>query len=119
MNLTHENIVILGLKRTVIAFHKRTGERLWTTHLSSGFGGDFVTVMADTSRVYAHTHGKMHCLDLATGRELWEDNLPGLGYGIASIAVPGQGTSSDTALAAKVHLDQTTAGSAGATSSGS
>ena len=98
-------VVLLGVKRTVIAFERKTGRRVWSRELASGMSGDFVTVIADDTRVYAHTHGKIYCLDLATGTVLWEDQLPGLGYGIASLALPGSGSAPTPALAARVALD--------------
>jgi outer membrane protein assembly factor BamB len=106
MSATHDNIVILGVKRTVIAFDKQTGARLWTKELSSGLSGDFVTVVADANRVYAHTHGEIYSLDLATGSVLWHDGLTGLGYGIASIALPGVAGGITAALAARIHEDR-------------
>src|SRR5262245_60672965 len=104
-NTSFDNIVLLGVKRTVIAFDKDTGQRLWSRDLSSGLSGEFITVLADSARVYAHTHGEMFCLDLRTGSVLWRDELPGLGYGIASIALPGIFATSP-ALAAKLQHDR-------------
>lgn len=117
MSATHDNIVILGVKRTVIAFDKQTGARLWTKELSSGMSGDFVTVVADALRVYAHTHGEIYCLDLATGAVLWHDGLTGLGYGIASIALPGVAGSVTPALAARIHQDRDAAATSASASS--
>ena len=89
MPLQPDDIVLLAVKRTVIAFNKRSGARLWSQTLTTGLSEDFVTVLADTQRVYAHTKGQFFCLDLFTGNELWRDGLTGLGYGVASIALPG------------------------------
>ena len=84
-----EDIVLVGVKRSVIAYRKDSGERLWTAHLASGVRESFVSSVADESRVYAHTRGEVHCLELFSGRELWRDSLSGYGYGIASLALPG------------------------------
>lgn len=107
--------MILAVKHTVIAFEKETGAQLWTRNLGSGMTGDFVTVVADTSRVYAHTHGEMFCLDLATGAVLWQDRLAGLGYGIASIALPGFAASGTAALVARHQQDQASSHAAAGT----
>ncbi len=109
MSTPIHHIVLLGVKRTVIAFDKHTGERLWTRELSSGLSGDFVTVLADHTRAFAHTHGEMFCLDLRTGAVLWKDELSGLGYGVASIAFAGSALSSSPALAAKVQQEKSDA----------
>ena len=85
-----EDIVLIGVKQSVIAFHKTSGKRLWAADLGSGLGGGFVSVIADEARVYAHARGELCCLDLFSGRELWRDRLAGSGYGLASLALSGQ-----------------------------
>ena len=87
------DILVLGVKGTLTAFDKNTGTRLWTTRLKSSLSSDFVSVLADDTKVYAHTGGEIFCVDLFTGDGLWSDQLPGLGYGIASLALPGVGAS--------------------------
>jgi len=82
------NIVLLGVKSTVLAFRRDTGARLWATELKSRTN-NFVSVVSDEDRVYAHTGGELFCLDLQSGQKLWQDGLKGFGYGVASIALPG------------------------------
>jgi outer membrane protein assembly factor BamB len=106
-NPTANRVVILAVKRTVVAFDKHTGAQLWSQNLKAGIGGgDFVTVVADEERVYAHTGGEMFCLDLATGSILWKDGLSGLSYGIASIALPRGAACEIPAMAARIQQDQ-------------
>ena len=119
MSTPIHHIVLLGVKHTVIAFDKHTGQRLWTRELSSGLSGDFVTVLADHTQVFAHTHGEMFCLDLRTGAVLWKDQLSGFGYGIASIAVAGRGLASSPALAAKIQQEKSDPAVVSTTASGS
>jgi outer membrane protein assembly factor BamB len=65
-------------------------ELLWKTHLAGGFGDAFVSLASDGTFVFAHTRGKLFCLDASSGALLWTNDLPGLGYGFASIcAIPG------------------------------
>jgi outer membrane protein assembly factor BamB len=87
-----KNILVLGVKGSVVAVNKTTGVQLWTTHLKSS---QFVSVAADHSHVYAHTHGELFCLQLQTGAHVWQNNLPGLGYGAASLVLPGLPASAD------------------------
>ncbi len=84
-----DTILLLATKGTVLAFHRETGQRLWTTTLKRGLGGDFVSLVADTRKVFAYTRGQVFCLDLFTGQILWQDGLSGLGYNLASLALPG------------------------------
>src|SRR4051812_13490502 len=105
MNIA-DKIVLLAVKGLVIAFHKETGARLWEHQLGgSALSGDFVTVMADSNRVYAHTYGEMFCLDLATGNQLWRDKLSGLGYSLASIALP-DATSNLASVATRIQRER-------------
>ncbi len=90
-----KNILLLGVKGTVIAFRRDTGNQMWSTHLKSG---GFVTVTADTLLVYAHTGGELFCLDLQTGSRIWHNGLPGLGYDVASLALPGAVATFDPAV---------------------
>jgi outer membrane protein assembly factor BamB len=81
-----KNILVVGIKGSLLAFHRDTGEKLWSTHLK---GSDFVSVAMDEKRVFAHTKGELFCVDLLAGNSLWSDGLKGLGYDIASLAGVG------------------------------
>ena len=106
-----ENILLLGVKGSVLAFRRDTGAQLWSTHLKSS---GFVTVTSDAFRVYAHTGGELFCLDLQTGGRAWHNELPGLGYGVASLALPDiPGTTN--ALFEKKRQDDAAAAAAAST----
>jgi outer membrane protein assembly factor BamB len=83
-----DNIMIVGVKNSVLAFSRDTGEHLWATQLKGG-ADSFVSLVSDDKRVYAHSGGELHCLDLFTGVIIWRDKLKGFGYGLASLALPG------------------------------
>ncbi len=102
---TTKDIVIVAAKSTVRALDQVNGTELWSQKLASGLGTDFVSVVADAKRVYAHAHGRLYCLDLRTGSVLWSDGLAGLGYGIASIALPGVGATGLPQSAARIQQD--------------
>ncbi len=105
--MNSDNILLLGLNQSVTAISKHDGSALWKTELPGALSGDdFVTVISDGGRVYAHTEGKLHCLDLANGRILWSNGLSGYGYGIASLCFPGGATAPDSGLARKHAFDQ-------------
>src|SRR4051812_48661569 len=63
-----DDVIFLGLKSKVAALSKRDGSILWSTGLPGGMGGNFVTVNSDGKCVYAYTNGKIHCLDISSGR---------------------------------------------------
>ena len=103
-----KNILVLGVKGSVVTFRRDTGAQLWTKPLKSG---QFVTVTADEKRIYAHTNGELFCLDLQTGAGLWQSGLPGLGYGTASLALPGVVVTAD-AVFEKLRQDAAAADAA-------
>jgi outer membrane protein assembly factor BamB len=82
--------VLIGVQGHVASIKKETGELSWKTHIAGGFGDAFVSLASDGTFIFAHTRGKLFCLDASSGELLWTNDLPGLGYGIASIcAIPG------------------------------
>jgi outer membrane protein assembly factor BamB len=105
--MSSNDILLLGLKQSVSAISKVDGRSLWKTALPGSLrGDDFVTVLSDGQRVYAHTEGKLHCLDLADGRVLWSNELRGYGYGIASLCFPGGPAAPDPTVIQKRMLEQ-------------
>lgn len=112
--MNSQDIILIGVKSRVMALSKTDGHIHWSTALPAGMG-NFVTVLADGQRIYAHTHGQLHCLDLATGRVLWTNELAGCGYGFASLALPDGAAAPDSALAAaRLAAEQQQAGAAAA-----
>jgi outer membrane protein assembly factor BamB len=77
-----ENLFI-GIKGTVLAIDRATGEKVWERPLK---GGDFVNVVLDSGDLYAATKGELYCLDPATGSIRWNNELTGMGWGLVSIA---------------------------------
>lgn len=105
--MNSDDVLLLGLKQSVSAISKLDGRSLWKTALPGSLAGDdFVTVLSDEQRVFAHTKGKLHCLDLANGQVLWSNDLPHFGYGIASLCFPGGPTAPDAARVKKQILER-------------
>jgi outer membrane protein assembly factor BamB len=81
--------VFLGVHGEVVALDRATGQELWSTKLG---GGDFVNLLLDQDRVIATTKGEVYCVDAATGQLLWKNNLPGMGWGLITIATASGAT---------------------------
>ena len=79
------NTAFVGVSGTVLAFEKSSGAQLWSTYLDGGFGDSFASLATDGTYVFAHTRGKLFCLEAATGQILWMNELAGMGYGTASL----------------------------------
>jgi len=81
-------VVFIGIKGTVLALDRATGQEVWRTPLK---GGDFVNVALDEGELYAATKGELFRLDPATGAVLWQNGLRGLGRDLLTIASSGAG----------------------------
>ncbi len=85
------DLVFVGIKGSVVALDRSTGQQVWTTHLK-GIG--FVNVVLEDRMIIASSAGEIFCLDRLTGTGLWQNPLKGFGRGLASIATernPGTG----------------------------
>lgn len=58
-----QSAILIGIKGSVIALDRTTGQQLWLTQLK---GGDFVNVLVDGDRVIATMRGEAFCLDAAS-----------------------------------------------------
>jgi outer membrane protein assembly factor BamB len=83
-------VIILAMNRQVAAVNKSDGRIVWSTELLGGVGSGFITLAIEGERIFAGCAGHLHCLDLGTGRILWTNELPGYGYALASLCLPGQ-----------------------------
>src|SRR5207253_10288557 len=99
-NMNTEDVLLLGLKRSVLAVSKENGRILWATKLPAAMQ-EFVTVACDGQRVFAYSGGHLSALDLATGQLLWDNGLPGYGYGLGTICFPGNSSGPEIAAAAE------------------
>jgi outer membrane protein assembly factor BamB len=85
------DLVFIGIKGSVVALNRATGEQVWATHLK---GSDFVNVVVQDGTVLASCYGEIFCVDPLTGDALWHNPLKGFGTGLATIATerdPGNG----------------------------
>ena len=102
-------LVFIGIKGSVVALNRRTGEQVWATRLK---GSDFVNVVVEEGRVFAASYGEIFCLDPLTGRGLWHNRLKGFGIGLATIALGDKPRDGLTpALAEQHRRDQAAAAS--------
>jgi len=98
------SLMYIGIKGTVIALDRFSGNEYWRTSLK---GCEFVNVVMADYLVYATVRGEIYCLDPLTGRILWNNPLKGMGWGMITIA--GQ---SIVPLAAKRAADAQSASAA-------
>ena len=109
------DLVYVGIKGSVIALNRATGEQVWLTHLK---GSDFVNVLVEDGKIFASCYDEVYCLDPLTGQGLWHNRLKGMGTGLATIATDDSLRSTlTTVLAEKGRRDEQVASSAGAAAS--
>ena len=81
MQRTSKSMIFIGVKGTVLALDRATGEELWRTELK---GGDFVNLLLDDGDLLASARGEVFCLDPVTGEIRWNNPLRGLGWGLVA-----------------------------------
>src|SRR5438093_13462211 len=103
-------LVFIGIKGSVVALNRATGEQVWTVRLG---GRDFVNVAVQGGAVLASCYGEIFCLDPLTGKALWHNPLKGFGTGLATIAGNHDlGLATVSILAEKRRRDQEAASAA-------
>jgi outer membrane protein assembly factor BamB len=106
------DLVFIGIRGSVVALNRVTGEQGWSTHLK---GSDFVNVVLEKGVLLASCYGEIFCLDPLTGKGLWHNRLKGFGTGLATIATENTlGSNSATVLAEKRRRDEEDASAAAA-----
>jgi outer membrane protein assembly factor BamB len=104
------DLIFIGIKGSVLALYRSTGQQAWATRLK---GMDFVNIVLEDDVVLATCCGEIFCLDALEGKGLWHNPLKGFGRGLATIATdqnPGSGNA--PVLAEKRRRDQAAAAAA-------
>jgi len=83
--------IFIGIKGAVLALDRGSGPIVWRTELKSN---DFVNVAVQNGDLFAASRGELCRLDPATGEILWRNVLPGLGWGIVTMAGAAQAPAS-------------------------
>lgn len=100
MQQTSYPMVFVGMKGTVLALDRASGQEVWRTPLT---GGDFVNLVLDDGALYATARGEIFCLDPLTGRVYWNNPLRWMGRGLVTIATPG---TSSMVPVARIHAEE-------------
>ena len=70
------DLIFIGIKGSVVALYRNTGEQAWATHLK---GMDFVNLVLEDDKLLATCAGELFCLDALSGTGLWHNPLKGFG----------------------------------------
>jgi outer membrane protein assembly factor BamB len=105
------DLVFIGIKGSVVALDRATGQQVWATHLK---GSDFVNVVVQNGAVLASCYGEIFCVDPLTGDALWHNPLKGFGTGLATIATEHNPGSDNALVLAEKHRRDAEASAAAA-----
>ena len=107
--MTTAHLVFIGIKGSVVALNRATGQQIWATRLK---GSDFVNVVLQDGAILASCCGEIFCLDALTGIMMWHNRLKGFGTGLATIATErNSADGSALVLAEKRRRDKAAAAS--------
>ena len=95
--------VYLGIKTSVLAPDRKTGEIAWAVKLPVKYGGSSVSGLANVwcepDALFASCAGEIFCLEPKSGAIVWHNLLRKMGTGFVSIATES-GTPRTSAAAA-------------------
>jgi outer membrane protein assembly factor BamB len=106
------DLVYIGIRGSVVALDRATGNQVWATHLK---GWNFVNVVLQNEVVLASCQGEIFCLDPLRGNALWHNSLKGFGTGLATIATDSNQVSSSASVISEQRRRDQAAAAAAAT----
>lgn len=77
------DLIFTGFNKRVAALHRDTGQIIWQWKGPSCH--TYTTLLLDGDRLIVSVQGYTYALDALTGRQLWANDLPGFGTGVASL----------------------------------
>ncbi len=76
------DLVFTGFNKRVAALDRQTGKVVWQW---KAYHNGYVTLLLDGEMLLVSVNGYMYGLDALTGREIWQNEMEGFGYGVASL----------------------------------
>lgn len=86
------DLVFTGFNKRVAALDRRTGQIVWQW---KAYHNGYVTLLLDGEMLIVSVNGFMFGLNALTGQEIWQNQMEGFGYGVASL-VSQNGTTGAT-----------------------
>ena len=100
-----EQLIFVGFNSRVAALDRDTGALAWSWKSPKGSG--YTTVLVDGDRLIVSVQGYTYCLIPTTGEQLWFNELPGMGSGVASLASVRASAGNSQAISAKGRIPPT------------
>ncbi len=99
------DMVFVGFNSRVVALDRESGAIVWTWRCPKG-SSPHVAVLLDGDRLIASVKGYMYAIDVETGTTLWQNPLPGMGFGIPSLTSLRGNSGSAAAAAMIAQMEQ-------------
>ena len=109
------SLVYVGIKSSVVAFDRKTGDERWRVALPAKYksSASLVNVVRDSDGLFVTCAGELFALDPQTGSLRWRQPLKGLGTGLVSVATDLGGSTTFSVIAeAKRQSDAAAAAAA-------
>jgi outer membrane protein assembly factor BamB len=95
----------IGTKGKIVVIDAGTGKTIKEiipnqSMLKSGNG--FVTMIKNGGFLYAHTYGRLYCIEINSGKIIWSNELKGLGYDLATMISDDDNNSRGNMIASKM-----------------
>jgi outer membrane protein assembly factor BamB len=108
--------IYLGISKYVVCIDRRNGGEYWRTEIKRG---DPVTLVVSGDLIIACAGGRLTGLTKIDGTVVWENDLPGLGYGRCIIATePGNESQQAQVVAASAAAAAAQSASASSSAAG-
>ncbi len=82
--------VYIAFAKYVVALDSTTGSIQWQWKIPKGKA--YPALLVDGERLFVSAMGYTYCLDAYSGRVIWENELAGMGTGVACIATANNHT---------------------------
>jgi len=109
------DMVFISFNKHVVALDRHTGSTIWTWKAPKGMSYAAVHVIKD--QVIVSVMGYTYSIDPQTGHTRWENQLPGLGSGVACIASVYGSTAGQQRAAASEEANRSTSSASASTGS--
>lgn len=101
----------------VCALDPATGGELWRTKLPR-LRGQLVSLMFSDGLLFAGCAGNVFCVEVRSGRVLWNNTMPGTGYHPVVLAREGAVADQETVMAGQLAAEAAAAAASGGAAAG-
>jgi len=95
----------IGAKGKIAVIDEGTGRTIKEIALNESWlksGNGFVNMIKKGNFIYAHTTGRLYCVEINSGKIIWSNELKGLGYDLATMISDDDNNSRGNTIASKM-----------------